>query len=205
MRIIGVTGGIGSGKSTVSRYLAEKGAQIIDADQIAKDITAKGQEVLNELTEHFGRAIVNSDGSLNRKKLGEIAFGSKNELEALNNITHKHVAKEIAKSLNNIISRGNTAMVIIDAPIPIKHGFLDMVDEVWVVAADMDSRIKRVMSRSGFSYDEALRRVNSQMKDEDYFGIADHIIYNNGSEDELGKEIEKILLTGDAFGDKKTE
>jgi len=146
LRTIGVTGGIGSGKS-----------KIIDADVIARDVILKGHEAYQEIVDYFGSQILLPDGEIDRKK------------------THKHVAQIIIER-HEILKKRKT--IVIDAPIPIKHGFLDIVDEVWVVVADRETRIKRVMKRSGFSYEQV------------YCSLADVIIENGGTCEELRRIVE---------------
>ncbi|WP_010252504.1 dephospho-CoA kinase [Acetivibrio cellulolyticus] len=182
MRIIGVTGGIGSGKSTVSKILASFGAHIIDADRLAKEIVEKGQNALNEIVDYFGPSVLNAEGNLDRKKLSHIVFKDKNKLEILNNITHNNVAQKIIERLDSL---DDNETAVVDAPIPIKHGFLDVVHEVWVVTADKEVRIKRVMERSGLTYNEVEDRINSQLSDDFYKSISNTVIINNGTVEEL--------------------
>lgn len=188
MRTIGVTGGIGSGKSTVSKILAEMGAEIIDADVIARDITLKNQVAYQEIVDCFGAEILASDGEIDRGKLASKVFNDKHKLELLNSMTHQHVAQIIVK--RHEILKNMEKTVVIDAPIPIKHGFLDVVEEIWVVVADREIRIKRVMTRSGLTYQQALGRINAQLSDEYYCSLADVIINNNSTYEELRRIVE---------------
>jgi dephospho-CoA kinase len=192
LRIIGVTGGIGSGKSTVSKILSEFGAYIIDADVIAREVVRKGENALVELKDNFGDEIIFENGELNRKRLAEVAFSDKEKLKLLNNITHKYVTKRIEEEIAQARSRG-LSLVVLDVPIPIKEGFLDVVDEVWVVSADMEIKISRVIERSGYTYNETVNRISSQMKDEDYCRVAHRIIINNDGLTELREIVEKNL------------
>lgn len=191
MRIIGITGGIGSGKSTVSKILASFGAQIIDADILAKQIVEKGQKALEEILECFGDEILDREGNLDRKKLSGIVFKNKQKLEVLNRITHDHVAKRIIEKIESLTK---TEIAVVDAPIPIEHGFLDVVDEVWVVLADKEVRIKRVMERSGLTYNEVEDRINAQLSDEFYKSISEVVIVNNGSVEELRQQVKKYYF-----------
>ena len=188
MRIIGVTGGIGSGKSTVSKILASLGAHIIDADRLAKDIVEKGQKALGEIVDYFGPSVLDAEGNLDRKKLSDIVFKDEHKLGILNEITHSHVAKKIIEKLNSLEP---DEIAVVDAPIPIKHGFLDVVSEIWVVTADREIRIKRVMERSGLTYNEVEDRINLQLSDEYYKSISSIVIVNNGSAQELRQQVEK--------------
>lgn len=194
MRIIGITGGIGSGKSTVSQILRDLGAKIIDADKIAKEIVFKGGVVLKELIEFFGSQILDESGGLDRKKLGEIVFNNPEKLEVLNKITHKYIVERIFKDLEKAKKEGKWDIVVVDAPLPVKHGFMDAVDEVWVVTADKETRIKRIMERNGLTYEEALSRISSQLKDSEYLEIADVVIPNDGSIEDLEKSVVKLFI-----------
>jgi len=188
MRIIGVTGGIGSGKSTVSRTLASFGAQVIDADLLAKQIVQKGQKALDEIVACFGKDILDAEGNLNRKKLSDIVFKDKQKLEKLNRITHHYVAKEIYKKVDGL---SETKTVVVDAPIPIEHGFVDVASEIWTVVSDKEIRIKRVMQRSGLTYNEVEERINLQLSDEYYRSISDIVIVNNGTVGELIQQVKE--------------
>ncbi|NLL05987.1 MAG: dephospho-CoA kinase [Clostridiaceae bacterium] len=188
MRKIGVTGGIGSGKSTVSKILASFGAQIIDADILAKQVVEKGQKALREIVECFGEEILDPDGNLDREKLSGIVFKDKQKLEVLNRITHAHIAKRIIEEIDSL---NNTEIAVVDAPIPIKHGFLDVVDEVWAVIADKEVRIKRVMERSGLTYNEVEDRIKSQLSDDYYKSISKVVIVNNGCVENLRRQVKK--------------
>ena len=194
MKIIGVTGGIGSGKSTVSRTLRDLGAAVVDADILAKNVTAGGKEALNELVNYFGQDIIKESGELDRVKLASIAFGDKVKLHALNSITHKHIVERIRDTIKVLESTTKWDFIVIDAPIPLEKGFLDLADEVWVVIADRETRIKRVMNRSGFSYEAVIDRINAQMSDDEYLRIADEVFYNNGTVEELEQAVVKLFL-----------
>lgn len=194
MRIIGVTGAIGSGKSVVSKILNDLGAVIIDADILSRAVTAKGSDALGELVSYFGGEILMQNGELDRKRLADMTFNDKVKLHALNSITHKHIVKKIKSAIENIKSTGKSEVIVVDAPIPLEHGFIDVVDEVWVVTADRDKRIGRIMERSGYTFEEAESRLNSQMKDEEYLRLADEILENNGEIEELEKAVVKLFL-----------
>lgn len=194
MKIIGITGGIGSGKSTVSSALRDLGAAVVDADVIARSITAPGGRAHDELVEYFGREIVNMNGEIDRIKLASIAFSDKVKLHALNCITHKHIADKMRDTMELLKNSGKWDIIVIDAPIPIEKGFLDLVDEVWIVTADLETRISRVMERSGYSREEIIKRIDSQLRDDEYLAIADEVLSNNGSPDELEQAVVKLFL-----------
>lgn len=190
--VLGVTGGIGSGKSTVSRILEELGAFVIDADVISKEVVMPGQKALAELTEAFGEDILDNCGQLKRKRLAEIVFNDKGKLRIINGIVHKFVAERIKDSVKEQLSK-KTGVIVIDAPIPIKTGFLDLCDRVWTVSASQELRIKRVMERSGMTHEEALSRINSQIPEAEYINIADTVIINNSDFSYLKEEVKNQL------------
>ncbi|MCX8130147.1 MAG: dephospho-CoA kinase [Clostridia bacterium] len=192
MKVIGVTGGIGSGKSTVTKILSDFGAEVIDADIIAWKIVEKGQEALQEIVKHFGEEILTESGELNRKKLGNIVFSENDKLESLNRITHKYIIERIIDRINSLRA-SEAGLVVVDAAIPFRHGFLDVVQEVWVVIADMELRIKRVMDRNGLTYNEVHDRIMSQKSDEEYMKLADKVIINNGSAEDLVIQVKNYL------------
>ena len=194
MKIIGVTGGIGSGKSTVSSTLRDLGAAVVDADVLARNVTAKGGKAFEELVGYFGSTIVAENGELDREKLAAEAFQDKVKLHALNAITHKYIADKIRDTVEFLKNAGKWDIIVIDAPIPLKKGFLDMADEVWVVVAERETRIRRVMSRSSLTYDAVADRISSQMRDDEYLKIANEVLYNDGTLEELEQTVVRLFL-----------
>ena len=192
MAVIGVTGGIGSGKSTVARILGDLGAQIIDADKIAREVTAKGEPALEELIGYFGVDILGENGELNRATLANIVFDDKEKLEVLNSITHKYIVDKIIEKLNKLNTEFKQDFVVLD--VPVKHGFFDVVEEVWVVTSDKETRIKRIMERNKISYDEALKRIEAQKGEEEYIRLASKVISNNGTLEELENIVAKLYI-----------
>lgn len=190
--IIGLTGGIGSGKSTVSSILASLGAKIIDADSISRHLVKKGKKAYFEIIDSFGNEVVNKYGEIDRKKLGNIVFNDEKKLNLLNQITHKYISQEIIRLKEVFFKQNKNNILVIDVAIPLKHGFLDISDEIWVVFADEEKRIERVMKRSGLTYDEVKARILKQMNYEDYFELADRIIYNNDDKEKLTMEIKRL-------------
>lgn len=186
--VLGVTGGIGSGKSTVSQILRDLGAEIIDADVISRQIVMPGENALEELVNTFGTDIVDEFGQLKRKRLAEMVFEDEDMLQKLNCIMHNHVAKKIQARVNEL-AKQKSMIIVIDAPIPIKTGFLDLCDQVWTVSARMELRIDRIIKRSGLTYNEAVSRIKSQISEEEYISIANTVIYNNGDYLQLKEEV----------------
>jgi len=195
LKIIGVTGGIGSGKSTVSRTLRDLGAAVVDADVLAKSVTASGGKAFEELVSYFGRDILDSNGELDRQKLADAAFSDKNRLDTLNAITHKYITQKIYDTVDLLKNTGKWDVIVLDVPIPVEKGFLDLADEVWVVTADRETRIRRVMERSGYTYDEVVKRIDAQLKDEEYIKLADEVLHNDGSIEQLEQAVVKLFLS----------
>lgn len=186
MRILGVTGGTASGKSSVCEILKKHGGKIIDADRIARDLQKKGGVAYTEVVEYFGSDILLGNGELDRKKIADIVFADKKELLMLNRIVHKHVSKEI-KRLVEEYRKTDCSFVVLDVPIPVEDGFFDTAETIWAVVANVDVRIERLMARMGIEENEALKRINSQMSSREYEDIADVVIANEGSYEELEK------------------
>lgn len=199
MRIIGVTGGIGSGKSTVSRILCNIGARIIDADVVAKKVVSKGEKALDEIVAYFGPGLLDPNGELDRKRMADVVFSDSEKLAQLNSITHKYIAQEILEQIEREKAEKNYDTLVIDAALPFEHGFIDTVEEVWVITADKETRIRRVMERSGLRYEEALDRINSQMSEYEYARIADHVIENNTDIIDLEKAVVKLYFKGNVL------
>lgn len=188
MKIIGVTGGIGSGKSTVSNMFRQFGAEIIDADEISRNVTKKNGSAFSEIVEIFGEEILSEDGEINRKKLGQIVFSDKNKLAVLNEITHKYIFIEMGKK----IKESKADIVILDVPLLFSNDFKIKYDYSVGVTANVSERIKRVKSRDGLTEDEILSRINNQISDKELEEKADFIIENNDYNKTL-KSVEQIL------------
>jgi dephospho-CoA kinase len=191
--IIGVTGGIGSGKSTVSRILYDLGAKVIDVDRIAREVTDR-EEVMKKLKEVFGAGIETGNGKLDRNKLADLVFGRPDELLKLNQITHEYISSEILVTIKRLKQNKDVEIVVIDAAIPFERGFIDITDKIWVVTADKEIRMKRIMERNGLSREEILKRMDSQIEDRDYLKIADKVLDNNGHIEELEKIVARLYV-----------
>ncbi|PWM65228.1 MAG: dephospho-CoA kinase [Eubacteriales Family XIII. Incertae Sedis bacterium] len=193
MLIIGLTGGIGSGKSTVSEYLSKNmGLTIIDADQIARDVTRPGQETLLKLREAFGSEIINDDGTLDRRKLAGIAFQSDEKKKLLEKITHSAIREEINCRLRTSAAKHENA-VVLDVPLLMESGIDGLCDTVWVVTTAKDVRIERISARDGITKEEINARINAQISDRERFARADEIIDNSGDKEALYREIERLI------------
>ncbi len=188
MKIIGVTGGIGSGKSTVSTMFRQFGAEIIDADEISRNVAKKNGSAFFEVVKSFGEEILMENGEIDRKKLGQIVFSDKNKLEVLNEIIHKYVFIEMEKR----IRESRAEIVILDVPLLFSKDFKLKYDYSVGVTANISERIRRVKIRDGLTEDEILARINNQISDKELEEKADFIIENNDYNKTL-KSVEQIL------------
>src|SRR5208283_229084 len=146
-RVIGLTGGIGSGKSTVSRFLADLGAVIIDADKIGHEVYLPGTNTWRELVKTFGNRILTANNTIDREKLGTIVFGNEEELKRLNAIIHPQITEIIKKQIDDYRRKG-TAVIVLDAPVLFEANANNLVEEVWVVVSNEDNVIKRAAART---------------------------------------------------------
>lgn len=192
MKIIGLTGGIATGKSQVSSILSELGAMVIDADIVAREVVQKGLPAWQQLKDTFGEEYFLSNGELNRRKLGQLVFSHPDELAKLNSITHPAIKAKIEDRINDLKVQGYNGIVVVDAALLLEAGWETMVDQVWVVDAPMEKRIERIMKRDNLTRDQALSRINSQMSQQERIAKADKIIYNNSNIDSLKEQVLRI-------------
>lgn len=189
MIILGITGGSGCGKTTVSKILSENGVDVIDCDLVTRKIVEPNEPALREIEDTFGTEYLNSDKTLNRKKLAGLVFNSPQNLLKLNKIMHKYVEEYI----NLYIQNSTCDIVGIDAAALIESGIYKKCDYLLCVLANKDLRLQRIITRDNLSQDEALSRINAQKNDEFYIEKSDYIVYNNGNIDEINEQIIKIL------------
>ena len=192
MEIIGLTGGIGSGKSTVTEYIREKGYIVIDADQIAREITQPGGKVLIRLIEAFGDDFLDDNGELRRKALGNHVFGDKRKENLLNEITHTGITGEIKARLRDAYDN-DVERIFIDAPLLFEVGMDFWCDETWLVTCDDETRIQRVMTRDGIDESKVRERIESQMDDSEKCEKSDFVVSNSGTKEELYQKIDELL------------
>jgi len=192
MLVVGLTGGIASGKSTVSRYLAERGAAIIDADQLSRALVVPGSPALQEIAACFGAEILDSSGALDRKKLAQRIFNSALEREMLNSILHPRIKNKTEELIRVYQNEGKVPLIVVDAPLLLETGMQSLVDEVWVVAVPEDIQVERLMERDGISRPEAEARLNSQMPLQEKIRRADRVIDNSGSVEETVKNLDRL-------------
>lgn len=191
--VIGISGGMGSGKSSVTQIMADLGAQVVDADEISHTVTEGNKPAVYEIAAAFGDRFVDMYGRLNRPLLAKHVFGDREKLDKLEAIVHKYVIAEMDAQVKLFRAKGRGVMVL-DVPIPVKRGFLDNVDQVWIVDADTETRIDRVIRRSNITKEQAQSRIDSQLSREEYLALADLVIPNNGSMQELRTFVSKAAM-----------
>lgn len=189
---IGLTGGIGSGKTTVADLLRSHGLPIIDADLIARDIVKPGQPALAELAQAFGHDILNVDGSLNRSLLASRAFVDAEHTELLNSITHPRIQAETARRFAAAEAAGEKA-VVYDMPLLVDNGLDKAMDLVVVVDVDAETRVARLVAWRGLTEEDARRRLDAQISDEERLAAADVVIDNNGNLESLDRQVADLI------------
>ena len=177
--LVGLTGGIATGKSTVAETLRSLGAEVIDADQLARDVVAPGEPALAEIVREFGE-VRNPDGTLDRKKLGAIVFGDAARRKQLEAITHPAIRDRFLARLAELEARGFTGVVFFDAPVMIESGNYRSMDRLVVVFTDESTQRSRLMARDGMAAAEATSRMATQMPVVDKAKLADYVIDNTG-------------------------
>jgi len=188
MKVIGLTGGIGSGKSTVSQFLAELGAIIVDADKVGHEALKPGSEVWQQVVNEFGRSIVTVSDDIDRAKLGELVFASSEARARLNRIMHPPMYNTVKAKLEEYRRKG-VKVVVLEAPLLVEAGWTSLVNEVWVTVAPEATVLKRLRERSGLSEQEARARIQAQLPTEERMGHADVVIDTDSSLDELKEKV----------------
>jgi len=189
MILVGLTGGIGSGKSTVSARLAELGARVIDADAIVRDLQEPGTEVFAAIVERFGEGVVAADGALDRQAVADIVFNDPDQLKALNEIVHPAVGVEIAERLKAAAETDD--VVVLDVPLLVESGRDDMAATV-VVDLDPELAIQRLVEHRGFDEADARARIARQVSREDRLAKATKVLDNSGTPDELVAQVDAL-------------
>ena len=191
MKIIGLTGGIGSGKSTVSQFLAELGAVVIDTDKVGHEAFKPGTESWQRVVAAFGSSIVTADGNIDRKKLGEIVFDSPVELLKLEQIIHPAISEIVIARIEEYRQQG-VKVVVLEVPLLVEAGWASLVNEVWVTTAPEPVILRRLEERTGMTEQESLARMRSQLPSEERLKHADTVIDTNCTLDELRKKIKEL-------------
>ena len=191
MKVIGLTGGIGSGKSTVSRFLAELGAVILDVDRVGHEALKPDTEIWRQVVAAFGRQILTPAGDIDREKLGERVFGNPESLARLNRIMHPRMYEIVSAQLDDY-RRQEMDVVVLEAPLLIEVGWASSVDEVWVTVAPEATVLSRLEKQKGLSCQEALARIYSQLSSEERIRHADVVIDTDCDLDELKTRVGEV-------------
>ena len=192
MRIIGLTGGIASGKSTVSRILQSMGAVAIDADAIAHELAEPGAPLYEAYITHWGAGILTPEGTLDRRKIGDIVFADEDERRWLDDVSHPLLYREVQRRLA-ALRTSDVQTVVLDAPLLFEAGWERLADETWVVVLPRYIQLRRLMARNHYTEEEALSRMESQLSQEEKMRRADVVIDNRGSEAQLEKKVQEAF------------
>lgn len=191
MKVIGLTGTIASGKSTICEYLEKKGIPVVDSDKISREITALGGIAVDEVVLAFGEEIL-SEGVIDRRKLGEIVFSNEEKRELLEQILHPKVISQMLSEKEDHRQKGHQT-VIFDLPLLIEANLQYLCDEIWVVCSNVDTQIQRLKARSGLDEEFSRKILANQIPAEEKLKFADVIIENNGSLEELYQRLDHIV------------
>jgi len=193
MIVVGLTGGVATGKTTVAKMFKQCGAAVIDADQLAHDIVKPGKPAWRQIVNAFGKTVLNPDHTLNRRELGALVFGNRIKLRQLEKIIHPRVAREQARLTKAIARKHPKAVVIYEVPLLFEAGVDKRVDKIIVVTADRNTQIARLKKRNGFSRAEAIRRIRSQMPLAKKIQRADHVLNGTFSRPFLRKQVGQLF------------
>ncbi|MFC1913874.1 dephospho-CoA kinase [Chloroflexota bacterium] len=191
MKIIGLTGGIGTGKSTVAQFLAEMGAAVIDVDKVGHKALKPGSDVFQQIVAAFGKEIINADGDIDRAGLGRMVFSSPQARKRLNEIIHPAMYNMVTARLEKYRKQG-VKVVVLDAPLLLDAGWENLADVVWVTVADETTVVERLKERSGLSADEIKARIRSQPPSEERVKHADAVIDTRCTPDKLKAKVKEL-------------
>ena len=190
---VGLTGGIGSGKSTASRYFESLGAFVLDADEEAKKLITSNETVQHELISEFGTDIIDGTGRVDKNKLSRVAFQDEDHQQRLNSVVHPYIFNLIDKEFNRVFNDKKHGVFIVDAALIYETGFDAHLDYVIVVTAHLKNRMERALGRETLSREEILKRVGFQWPEEEKVNMADFVVHNDGTEAKLQKKIESLI------------
>ncbi len=190
--VIGLTGSIATGKSTISNLFKDWGFPVVDADQIARDVVEPGKVAYENIVAYFGHSILNDDLTIDRKQLGAIVFNDEKEREKLNGFIHPEIRKEMLKQRDHYVQQGVSA-VILDIPLLFESNLFSYVEKVLVVYVEPEIQLERLMKRDGSSEEEALKRIHSQIPITEKREKADAVVNNSGTIEESEQQLRSIL------------
>ena len=191
-KIIGLTGGIASGKSTVARMMQKAGIPIVDADVVAREVVKVGEPAYKHIVEHFGESVLLEDGAINRQALGNIIFHQEEKRKKLNEIVHPAVRGKMKEDAAKYIQEGHP-IVVMDIPLLFESKLTHLVEKTIVVYVDEPTQLQRLMERNSLSEEDALARIHSQMPLKEKLKLADEVIDNNGTILETEAQLNTIL------------
>jgi dephospho-CoA kinase len=190
--VIGLTGGIASGKSTVSNMIRKQGIRVIDADQIAREVVEIGKPAYEQIVKTFGQDILHEDKTINRERLGALIFSEENKRQELNQIVHPAVREEMLKQTEEEKAH-HAKIVVLDIPLLFESKLTYLVDKTIVVYVDEETQLKRLMKRNSYSEEEAKMRIGSQLPLIEKVKLADEIIHNQGSIEETSAQVHELI------------
>ena len=191
--LIGLTGGIASGKSTVIQYLRYQGYPVIDADKLGHKVLEPGNPGYSKVVEKFGAGILNKDKSVNRLILGGIVFSNPSKLQALNEISHPLIAEMVMKEFESIVSDDSNGIVFLEAALLIEANWYNMCHRIWVITLEVAEERRRLQRRDDLSESEARSRLESQLSIKERLAYADVVLDNNGSRKDLLSQTQQAL------------
>lgn len=201
--LVGLTGGIGTGKSTVAAMLAARGAVVIDADRLAREVVEPGEPTLARIVQEFGPEVLGPDGRLDRKALGALVFADPARRRRLEALTHPPIRARLDARLEALARAGFRGVVVVDAPLLVESGLHRAMDRLVVVTADEATQLARLMARDGLDRAEALRRIRSQMPLAAKARLADHVIDNSGDRAATEAQVERLWAALEAEGARR--
>lgn len=190
---IGLTGGIGSGKSTASHYFESLGAYVMNADVSAKEMIDNNETVQHELISEFGTDVIDGTGRVNKKKLARVAFQDEDHSFRLNSVVHPYIYNLIDQEFNRVLQTGKHDLFIVDGALIFESGYDSHLDYIIVVTAQLKHRMERALGRKTLSREEILKRIEFQWSEEEKVNLADFVIHNDGTEDELKQNVGSLI------------
>lgn len=190
--ILGLTGGIATGKSTADNFFLENNIPVVDTDKIAHDLMEPNQASYLAIVNYFGKDILNNNQEIDRKKLGQIVFSDRSQLAKLNKLTHPLIYQETKRQLDEFVKQ-KQSLIVMDVPLLFESGFDALADQTLVVSADPEVQLQRLMDRNNLTKTDAMNRINSQMSLKEKEQKANYVIYNNSSRDELNRQLQELV------------
>ena len=190
---VGLTGGIGSGKSTASKFFESFGSFVINADEEAKNLLSSSNTVQHELISEFGTDIIDVSGQINKTKLARVAFQDEEHQQRLNSVIHPYIYNIIDDQFNQILNEGKFDIFVVDGALIFESGYDVHMDYIIVVTALLKNRMERAVARETLSREEILKRIDLQWPEEEKVNLADFVIHNDGSENELKKNVKNLI------------